>query len=169
MGGTDRSSIRPHCAGAAGAARERARLEPARAQRHPVRRRAWLQVAGSAAAVRGWHSIYTRMNRWSKNGVLDGVFAHLQKQRLVQIKLEAVSLDRTIVEGPSRRDGGAKKNRSAGYRQVPRRMDHQDSSGCRGCAHGGDVLAVAWTGSRCARGAKAAPSSGRPARQPAFC
>ena len=26
-----------------------------------------------------WHPIYTRMNRWSKNGVLDRVFDHLQK------------------------------------------------------------------------------------------
>ena len=26
-----------------------------------------------------WHTIYTRMNRWSKNGVLDRVFEHLQR------------------------------------------------------------------------------------------
>ena len=45
-----------------------------------------------------WHTIYTRMNRWSKNGVLDRVFEHLQKEQLVQIKLEAVSLDSTIVK-----------------------------------------------------------------------
>ena len=25
-----------------------------------------------------WHSIYTRMNRWAKNGVLDRVFEKLQ-------------------------------------------------------------------------------------------
>ncbi len=45
-----------------------------------------------------WHTIYTRMNRWSKTGVLDRVFAHLQQEQLVRIKLEAVSMDSTIVQ-----------------------------------------------------------------------
>ena len=27
-----------------------------------------------------WHTIYVRMNRWSKNGVLDRVFTALQKE-----------------------------------------------------------------------------------------
>ena len=44
------------------------------------------------------HTIYTRMNRWSKTGVLDRVFAHLQQEQLVRIKLEAVSMDSTIVK-----------------------------------------------------------------------
>ncbi len=39
-----------------------------------------------------WHTIYTRMNRWSKNGVLDRVFEHLQRQQIVRIKIEAVGL-----------------------------------------------------------------------------
>ncbi len=45
-----------------------------------------------------WHTIYTRMNRWSKNGVLDRVFEQLQRERIVRIKLEAVSLDSTLVK-----------------------------------------------------------------------
>jgi transposase len=45
-----------------------------------------------------WHTIYTRMNRWSKAGVLDRVFERLQQEQIVQIKLEAVSLDSTIVK-----------------------------------------------------------------------
>ena len=28
-----------------------------------------------------WHTIYTRMNRWSKNGVLDQVFEQLRASR----------------------------------------------------------------------------------------
>lgn len=40
-----------------------------------------------------WHTIYTRMNRWSKAGVLDRMFARLQREQIIQIKLEAVSLD----------------------------------------------------------------------------
>jgi len=37
-----------------------------------------------------WHTIYTRMNRWSKNGVLDRVFEQLQRDRILRIKVEAV-------------------------------------------------------------------------------
>jgi len=45
-----------------------------------------------------WHTIYTRMNRWSKSGVLDRVFEELQRAQVVRIKIEAVSLDSTIVK-----------------------------------------------------------------------
>lgn len=40
-----------------------------------------------------WHTIYTRMNRWAKAGVLDRVFAQMQRQRLIRIRIEAVCLD----------------------------------------------------------------------------
>ena len=91
-----------------------------------------------------WHTIYPRMNRWSKNGVLDRVFEHLQKEQLVRIKLEAGAMDSTIVKVHP--DGtGARRKRSIVHRQVPRGMDHQDSFGCRGYSNGGDVLAVART------------------------
>ena len=45
-----------------------------------------------------WHTIYTRMNRWSKAGVLDRVFARLQQEQIIAIKFEAVSLDSTTVK-----------------------------------------------------------------------
>ena len=45
-----------------------------------------------------WHTIYTRMNRWSKNGMLDRVFEYLQREQIIRIKLEAVSMDSTIVK-----------------------------------------------------------------------
>jgi len=45
-----------------------------------------------------WHTIYTRMNRWSKSGVLDTVFAQLQREQLLRIRIEAVSLDSTTVK-----------------------------------------------------------------------
>ena len=44
-----------------------------------------------------WHTIYVRMNRWAKNGVLDRVFEQLQLEQIVRIKIEAVSLDSTSV------------------------------------------------------------------------
>ena len=45
-----------------------------------------------------WHTVYMRMNRWSKNGVLDRVFEYLQREQIVRIKLEAASMDSTIVK-----------------------------------------------------------------------
>ena len=56
-----------------------------------------------------WHTIYTRMNRWAKTGVLDRVFPHLQKGQLVRVKLEAVSLDSTLVKVHPDDTGGRKK------------------------------------------------------------
>ena len=55
-----------------------------------------------------WHTIYTRMNRWSKAGVLYRVFEHWQREQLVRIQAEAVSLDSTSVK--VRRPGRAKNN-----------------------------------------------------------
>src|SRR5215212_1882666 len=56
-----------------------------------------------------WHTIYTRMNRWSKSGVLDRVFEELQQAQVVQIKIEAVSLDSTIVKVHPDGTGALKK------------------------------------------------------------
>src|SRR5271157_1331050 len=56
-----------------------------------------------------WHTIYTRMNRWSKNGVRDQVFEQLQREPIVRIRIEGVSLDSTS-QGPSRRHRRVKKN-----------------------------------------------------------
>ena len=36
---------------------------------------------GLPARYGNWHTIYMRMNRWSKSGVLDRVFEQLQRQR----------------------------------------------------------------------------------------
>jgi transposase len=56
-----------------------------------------------------WHTIYTRMNRWSKNGVLDRVFERLQKEQIVRIKIEAVKMDSTIVKVHPDGTGALKK------------------------------------------------------------
>ena len=89
-----------------------------------------------------WHAIYTRMNRWSKVGVMDRVFEKLQLEQIVRIKIEAIALDSTSVKVHP--DGiGALKKRTAGHRQIARQMEHQDSSGCRGCSNGHNVRPVA--------------------------
>ena len=45
-----------------------------------------------------WHTVYERMNRWSKNGVLQRVFEGLQTEGIVRIKMENVCLDSTTVK-----------------------------------------------------------------------
>ena len=73
-----------------------------------------------------WHTIYTRMNRWSKNGVLNRVFEHLQREQIVRIKLEAVSMDSTLVKVHPDGTGALKKRTPVDW-QVPRWLDHQNS------------------------------------------
>ncbi len=56
-----------------------------------------------------WHTIYTRMSRWSKSGVLDRVFAQLQHAQIIRVKIEAVALDSTIVKVHPDGTGALKK------------------------------------------------------------
>jgi len=63
-----------------------------------------------------WHSIYTRMNRWAKSGVLDRVFEKLQTEQIVRIKIEAFSLDSTSIKVHPDGTGALKK------------MDHRPSA-----------------------------------------
>lgn len=106
-----------------------------------------------------WHTIYTRMNRWSRNGVLDRVFTELQRALIIRVRIEAVSLDSTIVKVHP--DGtGALKKRAPSHRQVPRRMDNQDSYGCCGCSNSHNVRALARSGRRRAARTSAARTPG---------
>ena len=56
-----------------------------------------------------WHSVYTRLNRWSKNGVLERVFEKLQQEQILRIKIEAFSLDSTSVKVHPDGTGALKK------------------------------------------------------------
>ena len=77
---------------------------------------AFLYVAEQGCKWRGlprrfgnWHTVYTRMNRWSKAGVLQRLFEHLQRQQIIRLKIEAVSLDSTIVKVHPDGTGALKK------------------------------------------------------------
>jgi transposase len=110
-----------------------------------------------------WHSVYTRLNRWSKNGVLERVFEKLQQEQIVRIKIEAFSLDSTIVKVHP--DGtGALKKRTAGHRQIAWRMDRQNSSGCRGFSNGHNPGAVVRQRKRCPLRRTTAARTGTDAR-----
>jgi transposase len=56
-----------------------------------------------------WHTIYTRMNRWAKAGVLDRVFEQLQQAQVVRISIESVSLDSTSIKVHPDGTGALKK------------------------------------------------------------
>ena len=56
-----------------------------------------------------WNTIYVRMNRWAKSGALAKVFEALQRQQIIAIKIEAVSLDSTIVKVHPDGTGALKK------------------------------------------------------------
>jgi len=56
-----------------------------------------------------WHTIYVRMNRWAKNGVLDRVFERLQSEQIVRIQIEAFALDSTSVKVHPDGTGALKK------------------------------------------------------------
>ena len=56
-----------------------------------------------------WHTVYTRMSRWAKAGVLDRVFEHLQQAQVIRITIEAVSLDSTVVKVHPDGTGALKK------------------------------------------------------------
>ena len=45
-----------------------------------------------------WHTIYVRMNRWAKAGVLDRVFLELQKAQIIKMTMEVLCLDSTSVK-----------------------------------------------------------------------
>ncbi len=38
-----------------------------------------------------WHTVYTRINRWSKAGVLDRIFERLQSEKIVRVRIEPFS------------------------------------------------------------------------------
>lgn len=56
-----------------------------------------------------WHTIYTRMNRWSKSGVWDRLFAKLQQEGVLAVELKVVSLDSTSVKVHPDATGAEKK------------------------------------------------------------
>ena len=56
-----------------------------------------------------WHTIYTRMIRWAKGGVLDRVFAKLQQQQILAVKFDVLCLDSTSVKVHPDGTGALKK------------------------------------------------------------
>jgi transposase len=64
---------------------------------------------GLPARFGNWHTIYTRMNRWAKSGVLDRVFTELQRAQVLRIQVDVVSLDSTHIKVHPDGTGALKK------------------------------------------------------------
>jgi len=56
-----------------------------------------------------WHTVYTRMRGWAKAGVLARVFAALQQEQIIRIKIESASLDSTSIKVHPDGTGALKK------------------------------------------------------------
>ena len=66
---------------------------------------AWLNVLYQGCTWRGlrrefgtWHTIYVRLNRWAKAGVLERLASELQREALAGVDLDTLALDSTIVK-----------------------------------------------------------------------
>ena len=62
-----------------------------------------------------WHTVYMRLNRWAKAGVLERVFEALLAEQAAARQWDALSLDSTIIKlhpdaTGARRRGGARRS-----------------------------------------------------------
>jgi transposase len=78
-----------------------------------------------------WHTIYMRMSRWSRAGVLERVFERPRRARILRLKIETVSLDGSSVKAHPDGSGAPKKRRPIHW-EIQWGMEYQNSSGCRG-------------------------------------
>ena len=64
---------------------------------------------GLPARFGRWHTVYMRMSRWAKAGVLDRIFEKLQLEQIVRIKIEVLGLDSTSIKVHPDGTGALKK------------------------------------------------------------
>ena len=56
-----------------------------------------------------WNTIYVRLSRWAKKGVLDRVVEALPQERLIDVRIEVASLGSTIIKVHPDGTGALKK------------------------------------------------------------
>ena len=56
-----------------------------------------------------WNSIYKRVNRWAKEGVLKLIFEFLHTEQITSLSMDVLSLDSTIIKVHPDGCGAAKK------------------------------------------------------------
>ena len=60
-----------------------------------------------------WHTIYRRMNRWAKTGVLNSIFEAWPAKKIIPVRIEDYSLDSTSVKVHPDGTGALKKTASS--------------------------------------------------------
>ena len=75
------------------------------------------------------HTIYVRLNRYSKNKVLERLFIGLQKERIINVNMKALSIDSITVKVHPNGIGVLKKRKTKNLR-VNRRTYSEDTCGC---------------------------------------
>jgi transposase len=67
-----------------------------------------------------WHTIYYRVKRWARQGVLDKAFAKLQEKQIIRIKIDFICMDITSVKIHPDASGALKKTvlNQSGSREV---------------------------------------------------
>ena len=67
-----------------------------------------------------WHTIYTKFNRWSKNGTIDKIFEELQRKNIIEIRTEIVCIDSTSIKVTPRCCRSLQVKRRTEYRTFKR-------------------------------------------------
>jgi transposase len=65
-----------------------------------------------------WHTIYVRVNRWAKAGVLKRVFHALQEEQITNREITVVSLDPSSVKAHPEGTGALKKGQVFGDMKI---------------------------------------------------
>jgi len=72
-----------------------------------------------------WYSVYKRVNRWAKNGVLERLFLALQKEQIAIINIEILAIDSTCAKVHPNGCGALKK---PGNKRLERRAEVETPS-----------------------------------------
>ena len=75
-----------------------------------------------------WHTIYTRFNRWCKNGVFEQIFTALQERNIIDIRTKFVCIDSTSIKVHPDGCGALKKHGKQAMGHSKGGL-HQDSFG----------------------------------------
>ena len=59
-----------------------------------------------------WHTVYMRLNRWAKSGVLQSAFLYLQRIGMIRVDVRIVSLDSSSIKVHPDGMGALKKEES---------------------------------------------------------
>ena len=66
-----------------------------------------------------WNTIYQRARRWAKNGTLERVFIALQKEQIIKIRIERISLESTMIKVHPDAHGAEKKTEFSASEKPP--------------------------------------------------